>query len=231
MWALQYVTGLSPGVIGATYPSTFTVKRNVWPLGLRSANALLLEKSADVQWSIVDQWDGMENLDKTIRIHCEALTLYPPGHANRSLFLNSLANVLQTRFDQLGRIEDLEAAISSHREALTLCPPGHPNRSSSLIYGALAVSGRKKNQNSLTSWYPLVSGVIRLSHGYSENPWPTFLLTYLMFSSYICRIPHIYYVVYSRSFNLPALLSWHIPCRYTPPLPVPFFQCNVGIYS
>jgi hypothetical protein len=62
----------------------------------------------------------------------EALAICPPGHPNRSSFLNNLANSIDTRYKQSGRMEDLEEMITYHREALTLCHPGHRNRPSSL---------------------------------------------------------------------------------------------------
>ena len=77
-----------------------------------------------------------------ISSHREALTLYPPGHPDRSTSLMNLANALLTRFEQLGRVEDLEDAISSHHEALTLRPSGHPNCSNSLMNLANALLTR-----------------------------------------------------------------------------------------
>ena len=50
----------------------------------------------------------------------EALSLRPPGHRDRSMFLYDLANAVHARYKQLGRMEDLEEAITLHREALSL---------------------------------------------------------------------------------------------------------------
>src|SRR5258708_265808 len=61
-----------------------------------------------------------------------ALQGYPPGHFNRSTFLNNLANSLHIRFQQRGVPSDLDEALEVHRTALALRPPGHPDRSISL---------------------------------------------------------------------------------------------------
>jgi hypothetical protein len=69
----------------------------------------------------------MPDLEEVITHHREALTLFPPGHLDRSISLNNLAHAIHTRYQQSGRMEDIEEVIKFHREAVTLCPPGHLN--------------------------------------------------------------------------------------------------------
>ncbi|KAG1868361.1 CHAT domain-containing protein [Suillus subalutaceus] len=67
-----------------------------------------------------------------IKLHRVALFLRPPGHPDRSMYLNSLAASLRERFRQRGITSDLDEAIELHRGALLLRPSGHPDRSTFL---------------------------------------------------------------------------------------------------
>ena len=107
----------------------------------------------------------------------------------------------------------------------------------SSFYGPLAVSGRKKNQNSLTSWYLLLSGVIRLSHAYFENPQPTFPLKFSSFPWHIlCFSPmfaefHIFIMLYKLMFlAIPFFLGMQpfLQLACTPSLlhPSPNWACS-----
>ena len=81
----------------------------------------------------------IEDLEKAITYHCEALALHPPGHPHYSSSFNNLANAVLTRYEQLGKKEDLDEVITCYRKSLTLHPPGHPDRSTSLNNLATAV--------------------------------------------------------------------------------------------
>ncbi|KAJ8580215.1 hypothetical protein M405DRAFT_753549, partial [Rhizopogon salebrosus TDB-379] len=79
-----------------------------------------------------EQRGVLSDLDEAIDLDQAALALYPPGHSDQSLFLNSLAVHLSARYEQRGALSDLDEAIDLHRAALTLRPSGHSNRSNSL---------------------------------------------------------------------------------------------------
>jgi hypothetical protein len=55
-----------------------------------------------------EQSGRMKDLKETIILHCEALTLRPPGHPDRSSSLNDLANAVFTRYEQSGRMKDVD---------------------------------------------------------------------------------------------------------------------------
>ncbi|KAH7905794.1 CHAT domain-containing protein [Hygrophoropsis aurantiaca] len=84
------------------------------------------------------------DLDEAIELDRAALVLCPPGHPNRSTFLNNLASTLDTQFKQFGNRADLDEAIELNRAGLVLRPPGHPDHSTSLINLANTISTRFK---------------------------------------------------------------------------------------
>jgi hypothetical protein len=61
------------------------------------------------------QSGSMEDLEVEVTYLREALDLCPPGHPDRSMFLNNLANVVYTLYVQSDRTEDLEEAITLER--------------------------------------------------------------------------------------------------------------------
>ncbi|KAG1759241.1 TPR-like protein [Suillus occidentalis] len=71
-----------------------------------------------------------------------ALGRCPPGHSDRSSFLNNLAVSLEDRFTQRGDPSDLDESIELHRAALLLRPPGHSDRSLSLNNLAVSLADR-----------------------------------------------------------------------------------------
>ncbi|KAG1755619.1 TPR-like protein [Suillus lakei] len=73
-----------------------------------------------------------------------ALQSCPPGHPDRSMYLNNLGLSLQNRFLQLGVPSDLDEAIEFLRAALPLYPPGDPFLPSSL--NNLSISLRNRFQ-------------------------------------------------------------------------------------
>ena len=75
---------------------------------------------------------GVEDINETIALDQEALTLRPPGHPDRLVSLNNLVVDLTIRHNRLGGMEDFNAVIVPGREALKLRPHGHPSRSGSL---------------------------------------------------------------------------------------------------
>ncbi|PPQ75964.1 hypothetical protein CVT26_005745, partial [Gymnopilus dilepis] len=80
-----------------------------------------------------EQSGSLDDLNKAIQMHNEALKLLPD------------ANALQTRFDQFGSKDDLDEAILKHREALGLHLRGHPELASSLnnLANALYTRGQR----------------------------------------------------------------------------------------
>jgi CHAT domain-containing protein len=84
-----------------------------------------------------DQHGSIDDLDKSIQLGREAVSLFPEGHADG--YLNNLAISLVSRFDHQGIPNDLNEAISLHEEALRLRSVGHEYRDSSLdgLGGAL----------------------------------------------------------------------------------------------
>jgi hypothetical protein len=75
----------------------------------------------------------MEDMNKAISLHREALDLRPVGHPARSLSLSNLSKVIMTRFGLTGNLEDMNEAILLQNEALALRPHSHPERSDSLL--------------------------------------------------------------------------------------------------
>ncbi|KAG1829955.1 hypothetical protein EV424DRAFT_1641855 [Suillus variegatus] len=113
----------------------------------------------------------MSDLDESIELHCDALLLCPPGHSDRSLFLNNLALSLADRFQQGGMMSDLDESIELHRDALLLRPPGHSDRSTSLNSLALSLRDRfhqRGVQSDLHEAFSLYSQLSQLSHAASR---------------------------------------------------------------
>ena len=73
------------------------------------------------------QTGGIGDVNEAIVLARGALSLCPPGHLDRSTFLNNLAACLISRYNKIGGIEDVNEAIIIARDALSLCPPGHPD--------------------------------------------------------------------------------------------------------
>ena len=90
---------------------------------------------------------GIDDLNETIVLDREALSLCPLEHPDRSISLNNLAVDLSSRYNQLGGIDDTNEAIVLGLEALSLRPFGHPDRSSSLGNLAVGLSSRYDTTN------------------------------------------------------------------------------------
>ena len=71
----------------------------------------------------------MSDLEESILMQRESLSLCPIPHPKRSNVLNNLGNGLTERFIITGSMTDLEEAILIHRESLSLRPTSHPDRS------------------------------------------------------------------------------------------------------
>ncbi|KAL5531835.1 hypothetical protein ACEPAF_5398 [Sanghuangporus sanghuang] len=67
----------------------------------------------------------VEDLDESISLSREALTLLPDGHPQRPSALSNLADSLRARFERSGRIEDLEDSITLNLAALDHQPEDH----------------------------------------------------------------------------------------------------------
>ncbi|KAG1747017.1 CHAT domain-containing protein [Suillus occidentalis] len=89
------------------------------------------------------QCGSIDDINETIQLRREAVSLCPQGHSNRSLYLNDLAvSLSQHRFKQQGNSNDLDEAISLHEEALRLRLVGHESRHFSLDNLGLALTSR-----------------------------------------------------------------------------------------
>ncbi|KIK37859.1 hypothetical protein CY34DRAFT_91959, partial [Suillus luteus UH-Slu-Lm8-n1] len=89
------------------------------------------------------QCGSIDDINETIQLRREAVSLCPQGHSDRSLYLNDLAVSLgQHRFKQQGNPNDLDEAISLHEEALRLRSVGHESRHFSLDNLGLALTSR-----------------------------------------------------------------------------------------
>ncbi|KAG2034421.1 CHAT domain-containing protein [Suillus americanus] len=95
-----------------------------------------LDNLAQVVEARFDQHGSIDDLEETIQLRREAVSLYPEGHSGS---LNNLAVSLRSRFQFQGKSHDLDEAISLHEEALRLRPVGHESRDASLsnLGGAL----------------------------------------------------------------------------------------------
>ncbi|KAG1816877.1 CHAT domain-containing protein [Suillus subaureus] len=71
------------------------------------------------------QHGNIDDLDTSIQLDREAMSLYPEGHGD---YLNNLALSLVLRFEHQGKPNDLDEAISLQEEALRLRPVGHASR-------------------------------------------------------------------------------------------------------
>ncbi|KAG1775509.1 CHAT domain-containing protein [Suillus placidus] len=87
------------------------------------------------------QRGGIDDIDESIRVGREAVSLCPQEAINRDIYLNNLAVSLRCRFDHQGRSHDLDEAICLYEEALRICPVWHETRYASLstLGGALRV--------------------------------------------------------------------------------------------
>ena len=93
------------------------------PLSDTGRIVILIQRAAYLS-SRYKQLGGMNDLNNAIVLGREALSLCPPGHANRLMSLYNLAIDLSSRYKQLGRMDDLNDAIVFGREALSLRQPG-----------------------------------------------------------------------------------------------------------
>ncbi|KIJ23996.1 hypothetical protein M422DRAFT_275317 [Sphaerobolus stellatus SS14] len=69
---------------------------------------------------------GMDDdISEAIRVHQQAVTLIPDGHADKLSLLNNLGNSFRSRWETLGGISDIDQGIVAHQEACNLTPDGH----------------------------------------------------------------------------------------------------------
>ncbi|TFK16623.1 TPR-like protein [Coprinopsis marcescibilis] len=86
---------------------------------------------------------GGEDLDESILLDREAISLRPTGHVNHAKSINNLANNLSIRFRlKAESFADLEESLMMHRKALSLRPVPDPERSQSLHNLSIALSLR-----------------------------------------------------------------------------------------
>ncbi|TFK16384.1 hypothetical protein FA15DRAFT_577282, partial [Coprinopsis marcescibilis] len=71
-----------------------------------------------------------KDLDESILLDREAISLRPTGHVNHAQSINNLANNLSIRFRlKAESFADLEESLMMHRKALSLRPVPDPERS------------------------------------------------------------------------------------------------------
>ncbi|KAG1737117.1 CHAT domain-containing protein [Suillus paluster] len=85
----------------------------------------------------------MDNIDESIQLDREALSLCPEGHPDLGCYLNNLAALLNDyRFGHQGKSDDLDETISLYNEALCLSPVRHKSRDSRLYNLGTALRDR-----------------------------------------------------------------------------------------
>lgn len=67
------------------------------------------------------------DLDKTVILHRNALTLFPSGHDHHAICVNNLGTSLMLCFDQTNSLEYLNEAVDCYREALESSQPQYHN--------------------------------------------------------------------------------------------------------
>ncbi|KAG1861181.1 CHAT domain-containing protein [Suillus subalutaceus] len=141
------------------------------PLGNQHRRPRALAKLARAVEARFDEHGSIEDLEESIKLGREAVSLCPEGHPSYDTCLNNLAFSIRSRFNQQGKSDDLDEAISLFeealrlrpswarisdnndindinkaislfREALTLRPPGHPRRDTTLNNLAFALKTR-----------------------------------------------------------------------------------------
>ncbi|KAG1798115.1 uncharacterized protein HD556DRAFT_1267042, partial [Suillus plorans] len=95
----------------------------------------------------VNYHGSIDDLDTSIQLGREAVSLCLEVHADRDTYLNNLASSLTSRFRHQGKPNDLNEAISLHEEALTLHPPRHPCRDTTLNNLAIALDTRYRKSH------------------------------------------------------------------------------------
>ncbi|KAG2346327.1 hypothetical protein BDR05DRAFT_906639 [Suillus weaverae] len=98
------------------------------PLGHQHRPQVLCVLSWDL-YKRFRQRGGIDDIDESIQVAREAVSLCPEGHID---YLNILANSLRCRFDHQRRSHDLDEAICLYEEVLRICPVGHKTRCVSL---------------------------------------------------------------------------------------------------
>ncbi|KAJ3530256.1 hypothetical protein NMY22_g8653 [Coprinellus aureogranulatus] len=91
-----------------------------------------LQLLAESVFNRAERFGDIEDVEKSILLIREVLSIYPANHEERPNALDSLATFLQNRFERLGNVEDQDEAIRCYREALSCFPQGHPVRSVTL---------------------------------------------------------------------------------------------------
>ncbi|KAG6907245.1 hypothetical protein DXG01_009784 [Tephrocybe rancida] len=84
--------------------------------------ARVLLKVANALSARFNQTGDVMNLDESLALSRESVSLRPFPHPERYSALNTLASVLQTRYEQNGDINDLEEAVALSRKSLLLMP-------------------------------------------------------------------------------------------------------------
>ncbi|KAG1730520.1 CHAT domain-containing protein [Suillus paluster] len=92
------------------------------------------------------QCGSIDDLEETIQLCREVVSLYPEGYPRRGTYLINLGFSLESRFNHQGKYRDLKEAIYLYEEALRLHPVGHKFRGRSL--GALGCALRVRFQQS-----------------------------------------------------------------------------------
>ncbi|KAG1751983.1 hypothetical protein EDD22DRAFT_784830 [Suillus occidentalis] len=97
-----------------------------------------LDELAQAVIARFDRHSSIDDFDTSIQLRCEAVSLFPEGHADCDGFLNNLAISLMSCCRQQGKPCVLGEAISLYEKALRLCPVGHnPSLDNKNLGGAL----------------------------------------------------------------------------------------------
>ncbi|KAG2339526.1 TPR-like protein [Suillus weaverae] len=145
-----YLRSIAAGAHGVDY--THLMKASTFDKSssssvLRAINTVSepLDMLAQAVEARFDQHGSIDDLDTSIRLGRDVVSLCPEGHADRASYLNNLAFSLVSRFNYQGKPNDLDEAIPLYEEALRLRPVGYESRDSSLdnLGGALATRFNK----------------------------------------------------------------------------------------
>ncbi|KAF7358386.1 hypothetical protein MVEN_00888700 [Mycena venus] len=79
-------------------------------------------------YSRFEQLGDLNDLDKSLLIQQNVLSLTPDGHPNKPLRLNNLVRSLHTRFTQLGDLSDLTKSLEMQQDVVTLTLDDNPQK-------------------------------------------------------------------------------------------------------
>ncbi|KAF8178380.1 CHAT domain-containing protein [Mycena galopus ATCC 62051] len=87
-----------------------------------------LEDLETALYSRFEQLGDLNDLDRSLLIQQNVLSLTPDGHPNKLLRLNNLVRSLHTRFTQLGDLNDLTKSLEIQQDVVTLTLDDNPQK-------------------------------------------------------------------------------------------------------